>query len=167
MHAVSPLPLKSSPAGFARARAQGFTLIEVMIAVAIVALLASVAMPAYQSWRTRALSRQTAQELAMMSAIIDQYAADNGGLYPATLSDVGLSTKKDPWGRTYVYVRISDHGSAAERRQDKNTNPINLDYDLYSIGPDGLTAKQLDNASSVDDIVRGRDGRFMGLARDF
>lgn len=168
MHAVSsPLP----PLGFVptvvRRRGAGFTLIEVMIAVAIVALLASVAMPAYTAWRNRALSRQTGQELAVMSAIIDQYGADNGGVYPADLSVVGLSAKTDPWGRTYTYVRISDNGSSALRRQDKSTNPINLDYDLYSVGPDGLTAKQLDNASSKDDIVRGRNGRFFGLASDF
>ncbi len=167
MHAVSPLPLKSSPAGFARARAQGFTLIEVMIAVAIVALLASVAMPAYQSWRTRALSRQTAQELAMMSAIIDQYAVDNGGAYPESLAAVGLGSKKDPWGNVYEFTNLTASGANSRRRQDKNVNPINDDYDLFSPGPNAVWKKQLDNADSVEDIVRGRSGRFFGLASDF
>ena len=45
--------------------------------------------------------------------------------------------------------------------------PINSDYDLYSVGPDGDSSPQLHNAVSRDDVIRARDGAFVGLAEDF
>lgn len=148
-------------------RARGFTLVELMIAMAIVVLMVSVALPAYQSWRNKARGRLAGQEIAAMSVVINQYGADNGGTFPASLADVGLSTKKDPWGNLYEYTNLAATGSGIRRRQDKNINPINTDYDLYSMGPDGVSAKQLDNMNSVDDIVRARNGKFIGLSTDF
>jgi len=54
-----------------------------------------------------------------------------------------------------------------QKRKDKNLVPINSDYDLYSMGPDGKTTSALTAAISQDDIVRGRDGIFIGLAADY
>jgi len=148
-------------------RARGFTLVELMIAMAIVVLMVSVALPAYQSWRNKAKTRLAVQEIAAMSVVINQYGADNGGTFPDSLADVGLSTQKDPGGNLYEYTNLSAQGANSRRRQDKNVNPINTDYDLFSKGPNNDWQKQLDNARSVDDIVRGRSGAFIGLAADF
>jgi len=45
--------------------------------------------------------------------------------------------------------------------------PINTDFDLYSMGPDGRSAPPLTAKHSRDDIVRANDGAFIGLASDY
>jgi general secretion pathway protein G len=45
--------------------------------------------------------------------------------------------------------------------------PINTDFDLYSVGPDGNTQPPLTAPVSRDDIVRANDGRFIGKAEDY
>jgi general secretion pathway protein G len=45
--------------------------------------------------------------------------------------------------------------------------PINSEYDLYSRGPDGHTDMNLRTETARDDIVRARDGNFVGSAVDF
>ena len=46
-------------------------------------------------------------------------------------------------------------------------NPLNSDYDLYSVGEDGLTQKPLNASNARDDIVRANNGAFVGLAEDY
>ena len=45
--------------------------------------------------------------------------------------------------------------------------PLNSDFDLYTVGPDGITHASLGNSASRDDIVRARDGGFIGTAEEF
>jgi general secretion pathway protein G len=45
--------------------------------------------------------------------------------------------------------------------------PINSDYDLYSLGADGESRPQLHSAVSRDDVIRARDGGYVGLAENF
>jgi general secretion pathway protein G len=52
-------------------------------------------------------------------------------------------------------------------RKDKNLVPINADFDLYSMGKDGASVPPLTAQASRDDIVRGSNGRFVGLGSDF
>jgi type IV pilus assembly protein PilE len=56
--------------------ARGFTLIEVMITVAIVAILAAVALPAYTSYVTRARITDAVQGLSAMRLKMEQYFQD-------------------------------------------------------------------------------------------
>jgi general secretion pathway protein G len=52
-------------------------------------------------------------------------------------------------------------------RKDKNLVPINSEYDLYSVGPDGRSVGPLTAKHSRDDIVMANDGRFIGVASDY
>jgi general secretion pathway protein G len=52
-------------------------------------------------------------------------------------------------------------------RRDRFINPLNTDYDLYSMGRDGESSTNLNAKSSWDDIVRIKDGLFVGLATVF
>jgi general secretion pathway protein G len=52
-------------------------------------------------------------------------------------------------------------------RKDKNLVPINSEYDLYSVGPDGDSVPPLTAQPSRDDIVMANDGKFIGLASDY
>jgi general secretion pathway protein G len=84
------------------------------------------------------------------------------------LAEAGFAHFRDPYGNAYVYLRIQGGGPGKGGvRKDRKLNPINSDFDLYSIGKDGETKTQLDNKDSLDDIVRANDGGFVGLAANF
>jgi general secretion pathway protein G len=67
------------------ARAQkGFTLIELMVVVAIIGILVSIAVPTYKNIIERAKETVLRQNLASLRDVIDQYYADKGK-YPDSL----------------------------------------------------------------------------------
>jgi general secretion pathway protein G len=55
----------------------------------------------------------------------------------------------------------------AEARKDQFLVPINSDYDLYSMGADGQSMPSLNSRVSLDDVIRARDGAYVGLAERF
>ena len=89
------------------------------------------------------------------------------GRYPATLVEARPIVPNDPWGRPYVYTDLSQRGSRGRARKDGRLNPINADFDLYSVGEDGRSTTPLTAPTSKDDVIRARDGAFLGLASDF
>jgi general secretion pathway protein G len=52
-------------------------------------------------------------------------------------------------------------------RKDKFLHPINTDYDLYSMGVDGKSAKPITAQPSQDDIIRINDGAYIGLVSKY
>lgn len=149
-----------------RLRQAGLTLIELMFGLLILGVLVATAYASYQDHRERVRRSQAIQEITTLQIRIAQYEIDNRA-YPATLADVGAGAMVDPWGRAYVYTDISGPGGVGKARKDHKLNPINSDYDLYSLGPDGVTKTQLSQKDSLDDIVRARDGAFIGVAAEF
>jgi prepilin-type N-terminal cleavage/methylation domain-containing protein len=59
-------------------RRSGFTLVEIMIVVAIIALLAAIAVPGFLRARKRSQASKILNDLRMIDAAIDQYAIENG-----------------------------------------------------------------------------------------
>lgn len=143
----------------------GFTLLEIMVTVALVGVLVAIALPSYQSYREKARTRQAASDIVTMGAVIKLRFQDDRA-YPADLSVVNLQGKLDPWGRPYVYYNVAANGRGGARK-DRALNPINSDFDLYSKGPDGVSKPQVTQKDSVDDIIRANDGGFVGVAADF
>jgi prepilin-type N-terminal cleavage/methylation domain-containing protein len=77
-------------------RRGGFTLVEIMIVVAIIALLAAIAVPSFLRARKRSQATSTLETLRMIDAAKDQYAIENGkspGMTPAG-SDLAAYIKK-------------------------------------------------------------------------
>lgn len=146
----------------------GFTILEIALVLIILALAFGVITPVYNNFVVQANTENVLDELKEISDAIDEYFLDNG-VYPDSLSDIFNPVPTDPWGNEYQYLKIKDTppSGLGDMRKDKNLVPINSDYDLYSVGPDGKTTAPLTAKSSRDDIVRGRNGSFYGVATDY
>jgi type IV pilus assembly protein PilA len=70
---------------------QGFTLIELMIVVAIIGILAAIAIPAYQDYTIRAQVSEGINLSAGAKAAISEYFMDKGAL-PLNNAEAGLDT---------------------------------------------------------------------------
>ena len=150
---------------------RGFTVVELLIVMAIIGIAFAIAVPAVQTYILRTRINQAKVELAEMQKAIRDYDKARG-LLPESLSDlkiadVTLSDRRDPWGSAYQYFNLRTSHGNGQARKDKKLSPLNSDFDLYSMGPDGLTHASLGNAVSRDDIVRARDGGFIGTAEEF
>lgn len=143
----------------------GFTIIELMIILSVVGLLAMVALPAYDDYRERVDINSAATDISVIGMALDDYNLSNGSL-PASLADIGMGSKNDPFGNPYQYIN-HDTAPPGHRRKDKNLVPINSDYDLYSMGEDGNSVAPLTAQSSKDDIIRANNGSYIGKAEDY
>lgn len=151
-------------------RSNGFTLLELLIVLAIIGVLSGIAVPFYNSFIDESKNTTAISDITTIQSSIERFYSNNFS-YPTALTDIANLPHNgiDPWGNAYVYLNIKDGGPGVKGdvRKDKKLNPINTLYDLYSKGKDGVSKKQLDNKDSVDDIVMARDGSFIGLSSDF
>lgn len=69
----------------------GFTLVEIMVAVAIVGILASIALPAYQNYSTRARVMESMNLAVPAQLAVATTAADLGGLGAITATNTGYT----------------------------------------------------------------------------
>jgi len=72
----------------------GFTLIELMVTVAIVGILATIAYPSYQSFVARSNRSEGQHELLRLANLMEQHFLDNR-TYTKSLSALGIGT--DPF----------------------------------------------------------------------
>jgi len=131
---------KSTTTRHLQAAAAGFTLIEVMVVVVILAILASIVVPNIIDKPQQARIVKAKQDISAIGSALDMYKLDNFA-YPTTDQGLQALVKKstmspvpkhwkeggylkrlpnDPWGNPYQYLQPGQHGA----------------YDLYSMGPD-------------------------------
>lgn len=139
----------------------GFTLIEVMVVVAILAILAAVVVPRVMDEPAKARQAKAAQDIRAIESALDLYKLDNFR-YPST--DQGLEAlverptsgpepknykeggylrqlPRDPWGNPYQYLNPGEHG----------------EIDVYSFGADGSPGGQDENADIGNWNTDGRN----------
>ena len=138
----------------------GFTLIELMIVVAIIGTLAAIAVPSFETYRKRAIMVKCISEIRVIEKELITYYIENG-TYPANLGVIGLENMRDPWNNPYAYLPC-EGAKKGKLRKDHFMVPVNTDFDLYSKGPDGKSVSPFTAKASRDDIVRASNGLYVG-----
>ena len=146
---------------------QGYTLIELMIVIVLVAILATGAYVSYSAYAERARIARAIADLGEIHLAIQQYLTNENAGYPATLAELGLDNMVDPWGNPYRYRVVEGLADETAARKDENSVPINRRYDIYSMGKDGESATPLNTTPGKDDVVMAGDGAYFGLAEDY
>ncbi len=149
--------------------ASGFTLVEIIIVAGLIATLSMIIVPRLLGYAQQNRDQRAIVDIAKMSADIAIFINDYT-VPPDSLADVGYGNLLDPWGNPYEYLKIidsSEPGVNGKRRKDHSMVPVNSDYDLYSMGPDGDSKAPFTAKASRDDIVRASNGGFIGPVSEF
>jgi general secretion pathway protein G len=142
----------------------GVTLLELMVVLGAILVLGAFAVPAFNGYVERSRMTRAVSDIGMISLRLYRWQL-NTRSFPATLVEAGLDSN-DPWGRPYQYTPV-EGTPENQLRKDHNLHPINTDFDLYSVGPDGSTRRPLTAQESRDDIIRANNGTFIGVAANY
>jgi general secretion pathway protein G len=143
------------------------TLIELMCVVVIISAIGGIGITVYRSRQDEMRTNQAISDILELGVRLDRYNAERG-VYPNTLAQLGANIRPDPWGQAYGYVMVPKPPAVCNQcRKDKFLHPINTDYDLYSMGVDGKSAKPITAQPSQDDIIRINDGAYIGLVSKY
>ena len=111
---------------------KGFTLIELMIVVAIIGILAAIAIPAYQDYTIRAQVTEGLNLAAAVKANVAEYYAQNG-VWPPTLTDLGQDPANPPSGKYVGKIIVTTgtieitYSNVAPFQANANINGLELD----------------------------------------
>lgn len=144
----------------------GFTLLELVFAIGVMGIIAMLAHGQFAKHVERSKIEAARADIVTMTVEIMRYQNGHDGQLPPALEKIGRGGQLDPWQRTYHYVALTGK-SKGKARKDKRLNPINSDYDLFSAGKDGVYKPQVSQKDSLDDVIRARDGAYIGVAEDF
>ena len=113
----------------------GFTLVELLLVLVILALIAGLVLPGIIGKAEGAKVKAASSQISRISMSVETYYLDTGSM-PDSLTElvteqggtagwngpyIKSSILKDPWGREYQYRTPGEHG----------------DFDVYSYGADG------------------------------
>lgn len=140
---------------------KGFTLVELLTVVAILAVLAAVATPSYNAYIDKTRNSRAMSEINTLGTEISSYTFDHNGDLPHDLTDIKRGGFLDPWKNVYVYNNFVFNGTAP--LQDPFNIQLNIDYDLYSKGSNSASSVAGADPVNQDDIVRSNNGAYIGL----
>jgi len=118
--------VKNSSIQSALGNSRGFTLLEILVVITIMAIIMAIVVPKFFSHVDRARQVDAQAQIELLGQALDLYRLEKGK-YPS--NEEGLSAikpylkkelPKDPWGNDFHYKSPGDHG----------------DYELVSLGAD-------------------------------
>jgi general secretion pathway protein G len=125
-------------------RARGFTLLEMMVVIAIIGLIAALVVPQIMGHMDKARAKTTKLQIRELEHAVDLFKLENG-FYPARLEDLVVRPANvktwpaegymkelpvDAWGNAFVYIMPGTRGP----------------YDITSYGADGRPGGENENA---------------------
>ena len=117
---------------------KGFSLIELMIVIAILGILAVIALPAYQDYTARA---QVSEAILLMegqkSAVVEYYA--DKGKWPTSNEEAGIADKNIIKGKYVAEVVVGGNGVITAKMESKNVNK-EIEGKTVSLTPHATTA---------------------------
>jgi general secretion pathway protein G len=142
-----------------RYRVRGFTFLEIMVVVAILAILAGLIIPRFVGRAEEARKTKAVVQMREIMKALELYKLDNGQ-YPTTeqglvaLVEEPLSEPKakkwrkymdkipvDPWKNNFVYICPgADHGRKSDADREKTEGKYGF-FDLSCLGPDGTQSE--------------------------
>jgi len=143
---------------------QGFTLIELMIAVAIIAILGAVAIPAYNGYIQTARLEECANEVAAISLAQRQFFLENNTYFPTpfgAVTTVGANyTAIEAVSGGYFRSTYREHGQPATIANPLYAAHVHCDYAITSLAIGGVPSYTL----AVTAIPTASGGRLAGVA---
>ena len=147
-------------------KSRGFTLVELLVTVAVILTLCAIAIPNLMAAVDSARVARAVGDIHTIGGEVQAFDLTNGR-FPDTLDEAGYGAHRDPWGNPYQYLNFQHVKGKGQMRKDRFLVPINSFFDLYSMGKDGASASPLTAKQSQDDIIWANDGGYVGLGKDF
>ena len=136
---VNQLLTRNRRSSFRRTLERGFTLVEMLVVISIIALIMALVGPRVLNFLAESKTKAAKIQMASLESALDLYALDTGQ-YPSSSEGLdalmhrpggvtswsgpylkGNEVPNDPWGKPYIYRSPGEHGP----------------YDIVSYGPKG------------------------------
>lgn len=117
---------------------KGFTLIEMLVVVAIIGLLSSTILVGLSGARSKARDARRISDLRQIQTGLENYYVENNQSYPQTLYTAIIGLPHDPQGGEYGYVRLGSQvyvlGACLENDRTGDIQTFPGSYDVSPVG---------------------------------